>query len=103
MDRIEPKKDREREREQKQKQKQYGVFPAILGIDIGAKVEEAFGDVDPSVERGDVEGSPVVVISGGDERGVFLEELADGRGIVLVSVPEDKGGATHPRLLLVLV
>lgn len=94
---------RKTDREKEQKQKQYGVFPAILGIDIGAKVEEAFGDVDPSVERGDVEGSPVVVISGGDERGVFLEELADGRAIVLVSVPEDKGRATHPRLLLVLV
>ena len=81
----------------------YGVFPAILRVDIGAELDEAVGDVKPAVEGSHVERCAVVVISGLDEGGILLEELAHRSGVVLVGVPQYQGRAAHPSLLLLLL
>lgn len=81
----------------------YGVFPAILRVDVGAELDETGGDVDPAVERRHVERRAVVVVSGLDERGILLEELPHSCGVVLVRVPEYQRRATHSLLLLLLL
>lgn len=78
------------------------VLPTVLGIDVGAEFEEALGDVDPAVERGDVERGAVVVVAGVDEAGVFLQELPHRRRVVLVGVPQDQRRPAHPSLLPLL-
>lgn len=50
-----------------------------------------------------MERGPIVVVPGVDKRLIFLEELADGSGVVLVSVPEYQRRPAHSRLLLLLV
>lgn len=81
----------------------YGVLPTILGVDIGAILNKALGDVDPAVERSHMERSAVVVVSGMDEAAILLEELADRNGVVVVCVPQYEGGTAHFGLLLLLV
>lgn len=79
------------------------VLPAILGVDVGAVLDQALGDVDPAVEGGDVERGAVVVIPSVDEGAILLEELPDGGDVVLVGVPEDEGRPADPGLLLLLL
>lgn len=66
------------------------VVPSVLGIDVGAILEEAPADVDPAVERRDMERGTAIVVAGVDEAAIFLEELPHGGGIVLVGVPQDQ-------------
>lgn len=81
----------------------YSVFPTILSVDVGAELDQAFGDVDPAMEGSDVERGAVVVVSGFDKGGIFLKKLPHRRGVVLVGVPENQRGAAHPRLLILTV
>lgn len=87
----------------KKEEDYYGVLPTILGVDIGAILNKALGDVDPAVERSHVERSAIIVVSGLDEAAILLEELADRNGVVVVCVPEYEGGTAHSGLLLLLV
>lgn len=74
-----------------------------MGVDIGAVLNKAIGDVDPAVEGSHVERSAVVVVAGMDERAILLEELADGGDVVVVGVPEYERGTADAGLLLLLV
>lgn len=74
-----------------------------MGIDVGAKLDEALGYPDPTVERRDVERGSFVVVVGIDEVRVLLEELTHGGDVVLVGVPEDERRPADPRLLLLLL
>lgn len=96
-------KKRERLSRGAEDERRYRVLPAILGVDVGAVLDQAPGDVDPAVEGGDVERGAVVVIPSVDEGGILLEELADGADVVLVGVPQDEGRPADPGLLLPLL
>lgn len=81
----------------------YRILPAILGVDIGAVFEQALCNIDPAMERGDMEGSAHIIVPSLNKGAIFLEELADGGGVVLMSVPEYERSPADPSLLFLLI
>uniref|UniRef100_A0A7C8Z1X2 Uncharacterized protein n=1 Tax=Opuntia streptacantha TaxID=393608 RepID=A0A7C8Z1X2_OPUST len=87
----------------RKREREYGVPPAILSVDVGAKLDQALGNIKPTMEGGNVERSAVVVIPSVDERWIFFQKLPHSRGVVLVCVPQDRRRLAHPSLLLLLL
>lgn len=80
----------------------YRVFPAILRINVGIVLNQAFSDFDPSMKRGNVKPSPIIIISGLNQRPIFLQQLPDRNWIVLVSVPLYQRRPAHFSLIPLL-
>ena len=78
------------------------VLPSILSVDIGAILNQALCNFNPTMERRHMERRAVVVVPSMHQCLIFLQKLPDNSSVVLVRMLENRRGSAHSHFLLLL-